>query len=69
MSGGKRSDCNPAPAQAQWPLDGAIELLVGLQSKLDALDTGTEETRRIADELRVMIEEVRQALGDAAEGR
>jgi hypothetical protein len=61
MSGGQPSGFNPSPA----PLAGALELLVSLESKLAALDNGSEETRQIAGELRVMIEEIRQALDEA----
>jgi hypothetical protein len=37
--------------------------LIELQAKLDALDDGSDETRRIAHELQTLLTEVRQALG------
>ena len=71
MSDGRRSRCNPAPPNASQPQplrDAASELLVSIQSRLDALDDGTQQTRRIADEMQMVIEDIRQALGDATHG-
>jgi hypothetical protein len=42
----------------------AFELLANLRSKLESLDEGADDTRRLARELREMIEEIRQALED-----
>ena len=70
MSDGRRSRCNPAPTHASQPqqLRDASELLASVQSRLDALDEGSEETRRIAHEMQRVIEEIRRALGDASHG-
>jgi hypothetical protein len=62
MSSDQRSSYNPSPAQAPHRLDAALELLVSLQLKLDALNKGSEETRSISRELQAMIDEIRQAL-------
>jgi len=68
MTHERRSGGNPAPIEAPQRLrDAASELLVGLTSKLDVLDCGSEETRRITHELQMLIEEVRQALGEGTQ--
>jgi hypothetical protein len=65
MSSDQRSRHNPAPTHAPHQLETAFELLVDLQSKLDFLSNGSEETRSISRELQAMIDEIRQALSEA----
>jgi hypothetical protein len=58
-----------APAQ-RWTrqnlADRASELLASLDSQMTILRGGSDEARRIADELRTLVEEVRQALETAS---
>ena len=67
MRPGHRSGHNPAP-DAPRLREAVSELLVSLQSKLDALNGGSEEARRVAHELQAVIEEVRQALEGSSQG-
>ena len=67
MSDGRRSQSNSAPTPALRPQqsrDAASELLVSLRSRIDALDDGSEQTRHIAHEMQMVIEEISQALRD-----
>jgi hypothetical protein len=64
MSGDQRSRYDPA-ASSRYQLDAALELVSNLQSKLEVLDNGSDETRRVSRELQLMIDEIRQALADA----
>jgi hypothetical protein len=51
-----------SPTQIQQLRAGAEELLVRIQANLNLLDDGAEPTRRILRDLRLLIDEVRQAL-------
>jgi hypothetical protein len=71
VSDGRRSRCDPAAINGSEPQgirDAASELLVSLQSRLDALNIESEQTRCIARDLQIVIDEVRQALDDATHG-
>jgi hypothetical protein len=69
VSDGRRSQFNSAPTHAPRPQrfrDAVSELLVSLRSSLDALEDGSEQTRHIAHEMQMVIEEISQALRDGA---
>ncbi len=46
--------------------DDVHELLASLEANLDALDSESFETGRIAHDLRALIREIRQTLGNAS---
>lgn len=69
MSAKQDGDFNPAPAKelaGRRLRDDAEALLLTLQANLDALDKATPPTQRIANELQILIDEIRQAVADIA---
>ena len=52
----------PQRSTLQSPADQGSELLASLESQMAILRSGSNEARRIANELRTLVDEVRQAL-------
>jgi hypothetical protein len=49
-------------------VDPALDLLASLETKLASLHNGSEETRRIAHEMQVVVDEMRRVLKMRSEG-
>lgn len=67
----RQSSGTPVPTLAsdrQRLPDSAFELLSSLETKLDVLRSGSGDTRRIAHEMQIMVEEMRRRLHKAVEG-